>query len=128
MSSLDYSTTYFFLFFYCGTWKSLGWEPNIPLLVISDPWHYGETVEIAVSINCPDPQNVWLSTLDIFSLNWDKNLKFFLWVKKNILQIVVINFVNIQLVEFLKKIFENLHLKKTHMRKTAVVEINTISN
>ena len=37
-----------------------------------------------------------------------------LWVKKNILQLVIINFVNIQLVEFLKKIFGNLHLKKTH--------------
>ena len=61
--------------------------------------------------------------------------EFQLWIssnlienKKNILQIVVINFVNIQLVEFLKNVFENLHLKKTHMMKTAVVEINTISN
>ena len=44
------------------------------------------------------------------------------------LQIVVINFVNIQLVEFLKIIFDNLHLKKTHRKKTTVVEINTISN
>ena len=33
------------------------------------PLHYGEQIEIAVSINCPDPQNVGISTLDIFSLN-----------------------------------------------------------
>ena len=66
--------------------------------------------------------------LHIFALNWDNNLKFVLLVKKNILKVVVINFVNIQLIEFFKKIFENLHLKKTHMIGTAVVEINTISN
>ena len=39
--------------------------------------HYGEPLEIAVFINCPDPQNGWFSTLDIFTLNWDKNLNFF---------------------------------------------------
>ena len=25
---------------------------------VSESVHYGETIEIAVSINCPDPQNV----------------------------------------------------------------------
>ena len=35
-----------------------------------------------------------------------------LWVKKNILQIVVINFVNIQLVEFLKKDIGKYTLEK----------------
>ena len=37
-----------------------------------------------------------------------------LWVKKNILNIVVTNFVNIQLIELFKNIFENLHLKKIY--------------
>ena len=31
-----------------------------------DTLHYGEPIEIACSINCPDPQNEWISTLVIF--------------------------------------------------------------
>ena len=35
-------------------------EPKCPGLTpaAQNPVHYGETIEIAVSINCPDPQNV----------------------------------------------------------------------
>ena len=51
-----------------------------------------------------------------------------MWVKIIISQIVITNFVNIQFFELFKMIFENLHLKKTHMRGSPTVEINTIFN
>ena len=33
--------------------------------------HYSEPVDIAVSIDCQNPQNVFISTLDISTNNWD---------------------------------------------------------
>jgi len=54
---------------HCGLWwftvdfssyeKQL-YEKNIQTIWLGPkgPLHYGETIEIAVSINCPDPQNV----------------------------------------------------------------------
>ena len=33
-------------------------QPMIKAWYGKSPLHYGETIEIAVSINCPDPQNM----------------------------------------------------------------------
>ena len=74
--------------------------------------HYMEPIEIAVAINCPDPQNVWNSTLDIITNNKAKIRN--LWVKNNILQIVVTNFVNIQLIKFSKNIWKFTFEKNTY--------------
>ena len=81
-----------------------------------------EPIDITVSINFPDPQNVWISTLIIFTITWDKNLfvgseNYFANGNKKVL--------NIQFIWF-KKTFKNLHLKKPHMRGSTVGEIDTI--
>ena len=48
-----------------------------------------------------------------------------MWVKIIISQIVIF-FFNIQFIEFFKRIFENLDLKKKHIGGSTMDEINTI--
>ena len=80
--------------------------------VLSDTVHNLEPIELVFSFYWPDPQNVWISTLNIFNNTWWKT-QIFWQFQKYISQIVITIFVNIQFVELKKKI-ENLHLKQTH--------------
>ena len=45
-------------------------------------------IELDFELNCPDPENVWISLLNIFKNTWIQ-ISILLWVQKNISQIVI---------------------------------------